>query len=184
MGDRTANPTLTRIVEGPGPERKKGEGSQLMVMEKHVLVYDKDCGNCSRLKRIVNSLDAYRRLDCLALVEANESGLLDSVPRSRRHRSFHLIYPGGRVISGSAAVAELVSLLPCGRGVSFLICRAPGGRTIVNLIYSTFSRLHDSGSCSYPDASGFQEHDSRRIPPKKRALLGATPHEACCLALW
>ncbi len=130
-----------------------------MVMEKHVLVYDKDCGNCSRLKRIVNSLDAHRRLDCLSLVEADESGLLDSVPRSRRHRSFHLIYPGGRVISGSAAVAELVSL-------------------------PMFSRLHDSGSCSYPDASGFQEHDSGRIPPKRSALLGATPHEACCLALW
>ena len=38
-----------------------------MVMEKHVLVYDKDCGNCSRLERIVNILDAHRRLDCLSL---------------------------------------------------------------------------------------------------------------------
>jgi len=155
-----------------------------MVMEKHVLVYDKDCGNCSRLKRIVNSLDAHTRLGYISLVEADESGLLDSVPRSRRHRSFHLIYPGGRVISGSAAVTELVSLLPCGRGVSFLICRAPGGMNIVNLIYSMFSRLHDSGSCSYPDASGVQDHDSGRIPPKKRALFGANPQEARCLALW
>jgi predicted DCC family thiol-disulfide oxidoreductase YuxK len=153
-------------------------------MEKHVLVYDKDCGNCSRLKRIVNSLDAHRRLGYISLVEADESGQLDSVPRARRHHSFHLIYPRGMVISGSAAVAELVSLLPCGRGVSFLIREAPGGRKIVNLIYSMFSRLHDSGSCSYPDASGVQEHDSERIPPEKRALLDATPQEARCLALW
>jgi predicted DCC family thiol-disulfide oxidoreductase YuxK len=155
-----------------------------MVMEKHVLVYDKDCGNCSRFKRIVNSLDAHRRLDFLSLVEADQSGLLDSVPRSRRHRSFHLIYPGGRVISGSDAVPELVSLLPAGRGFSFLICEAPGGRKIVNLIYSMFSRLHDSGSCNYPHANGIQEHHSGRIPPNKRALLGATLQEARCLGLW
>jgi predicted DCC family thiol-disulfide oxidoreductase YuxK len=154
-----------------------------MIMEKHVLVYDKDCGNCSRFKRIVDSLDAHRRLNFLSLVDADESGLLDSVPRSRRHSSFHLIYPGGRVISGSAAVPELASLLPCGRGVSFLICEAPGGRKIVNLIYSMFSRLHDSGSCSYPDASGLQEHDSGRIAPKKRALFGATFQGARCLPL-
>ncbi len=146
-----------------------------MVMEKHVLVYDKDCGNCSRFKRIVNSLDAHRKLDFLSLVEADESGLLDSVPRSRRHRSFHLIYPGGRVISGSAAVPELVSLLPGGPCVSFLICEVPGGRKIVNLIYSTFSRLHDSGSCSYPDASGFQDDSGKILPNKRNSFV-------CCSA--
>lgn len=155
-----------------------------MVMEKHVLVYDKDCGNCTRFKRIVNTLDAHKRLDYLSLTEADERGLLDQVPRSRRHRSFHLVYPGGRIISGSSAVPELISLLPSGRVTSFMICQAPGGRRIVNLIYSMFSRLHDSGSCSYSDASGFQGDDSGRILPKKRALFGATPRETRCLAFW
>jgi predicted DCC family thiol-disulfide oxidoreductase YuxK len=139
-------------------------------MEKHVLVYDKDCGNCSRFKRIVNTLDAYKRLDYLSLVEADESGLLDPVPRSRRHRSFHLIYPGGMVISGSAAIPELISLLPSGRGGSFMICRAPGGRKIVNLIYSMFSRLHDTGSCTYRDNSGAQEDEVGEFLPQEREL--------------
>jgi predicted DCC family thiol-disulfide oxidoreductase YuxK len=143
-----------------------------MAMEKHVLVYDKDCGNCTRFKRIVNTLDAHRRLDYLSLTEADENGLLDPVPRARRHRSFHLIYPEGRVISGSAAVPELISLLPSGRSASFLMRRALGGKKVVNLIYSTFSRLHDSGSCSYPDASGFRQDEGGRILPKKRARLG------------
>ncbi len=135
-------------------------------MEKHVLVYDKDCGSCSRFKRIVNSLDGHKRLGYLSLTEADEHGLLDSVPRSRRHRSFHLIYPGGTVISGSAAVPELISLLPLGRVASFMIHYAPGGEKIVNLIYSTFSRLHDSGSCSYPNASVSQGDKGRTILPK------------------
>jgi predicted DCC family thiol-disulfide oxidoreductase YuxK len=143
-----------------------------MVMEKHVLVYDKDCGNCTRFKRIVNRLDTYKRLDFLSLVEADEYGLLDPVPISRRHRSFHLVYPGGRVNSGSAAVPDMISLLPTGRAASFMIRKAPGGPEIVNLIYSMFSRLHDSGSCSYPSVSGFQD-DSGRIR-KKRTSLSAT----------
>ena len=151
-------------------------GPRLMVMEKHVLVYDKDCGNCTRFKRIVNRLDAHKRLDYLSLVEADEHGLLDPVPRSMRHRSFHLIYPGGRVISGSAAVPELISLLPSGRAASLFIRKAPGGREIVNLIYSMFSRLHDSGSCSYPDASGLQDDGGKNLP-KKRTHLCATRQE-------
>ena len=146
-------------------------------MEKHVLVYDKDCGSCSRFKRIVNFLDGHKRLDYLSLTEADEYGLLDPVPRSRRHRSFHLIYPGGRVTSGSAAVPELISLLPSGRAASFLIRQAPGAKKIVNLIYTTFSRLHDSGSCSYPDASGFQEDERGKTLPKERARLGVTQEE-------
>ncbi len=141
-------------------------------MEKHVLVYDKDCGSCTRFKRVVNFLDAHKRLDYLSLTEADEYGLLDPVPRSRRHRSFHLIYPGGRVISGSVAVPELISLLPSGRAASFLMRQAPGGKKTVNLIYATFSRLHDSGSCSYPDASGFQEYEGGKVLPKDRARLG------------
>jgi len=154
-----------------------------MVMEKHVLVYDKDCGNCSRFKRVVSTLDAHKRLDYLSLVEADEYRLLDSIPRSRRHRSFHLIYREGRVISGSAAVPELISLLPSGRAVSFLIRRAPGGRKIVNLIYSMFSRLHDTGSCSYPDASSLQGEDSGKVVPKNRGPVGVTRQEARRLSL-
>jgi predicted DCC family thiol-disulfide oxidoreductase YuxK len=144
-----------------------------MVLKKHLLVYDKDCGSCSRFKRIVSFLDGHKRLDYFSLTEADEQGLLDSVPRSRRHRSFHLVYPGGRVISGSAAVPELVSLLPSGRVASFLISYAPGGKRIVNLIYSTFSRLHDSGSCSYPDASVPQGDEGRKILPKGTGSVGS-----------
>ncbi len=177
------------MMSDPQPERKKGELRQEtgycepIVLEKHVLVYDKDCGSCSRFKRIVNLLDGRKRLDYLSLTEADEYGLLDPVPRSRRHRSFHLVYPGGRVISGSAAVPELISLLPSGRVASFLIRQAPGGRKIVNLIYTTFSRLHDSGSCSYPDASGFQEDEGGKSLSKERARLCATRQENDCLAL-
>src|SRR5712692_172192 len=144
-----------------------------IVLEKHLLVYDKDCGSCSRFKRIVNFLDGHKRLDYLSLTEADEHGLLDSVPKSRRHRSFHLIYPEGRVISGSAAVPELISLLPSGRVASFLICYAPGGKRIVNLIYSTFARVHDSGSCGYTNSSASPRDEGRKIPPKVRGLVGS-----------
>src|SRR5256885_5856718 len=142
-------------------------------MDKHVLVYDKDCGNCSRFKRIVDFLDAHKRLDYLSLTEADDFGLLDSVPRSRRHRSFHIIYRGGRIISGSAAVPDLISMIPSGHVAAFLIRHAPGGEKIVNLIYSMFSRLHEAGSCSYPDASGVGEGEVGEVPLKETVGFGA-----------
>jgi predicted DCC family thiol-disulfide oxidoreductase YuxK len=157
--------------------------SWLTVMEKHVLVYDSDCGNCTRFKRIVNRLDTYKKLEYFSLVKADEHGLLDPVPRSTRHRSFHLVYPGGRVISGSAAVPDLISLLPSGRAVSFLIRKAPGGRKVVNLIYSMFSRLHDSGSCSYWNGAGVQD-DHEKSLPNERTRFAANPQERQSFAVW
>ncbi len=114
-----------------------------------MLVYDADCGPCSIFKSGVDWLDLYNRLRFISLADADEQGLLNSIPRWRRHKSFHIISPGDKISSGANAIPILLAILPFGRFASSLILRFPPGRHIVNFLYSTLSRLHDTGSCSY-----------------------------------
>lgn len=124
-------------------------------MKRYLLAYDADCGPCTRFKRAIGFLDSYQRISPIPLTEADAEGILVSIPTSRRHRSFHLVAPDGEVLSGAAALPTLVGLLPAGRLPSKLMVSAPGGPRAVKLVYQTFSRLHDSGSCSFkPESVG------------------------------
>lgn len=129
-------------------------------------MYDADCGPCTRFKRSIDLLDAHNRLDFMSLVEADDTGFLDSIPANLRHRSFHLISPTGSAYSAAKALPELVRLLPSGRLFYELMVRAPGGLRAVDFVYSVASRLHDSGSCGYKPGQGRTEAQilgSRRL---------------------
>jgi predicted DCC family thiol-disulfide oxidoreductase YuxK len=130
---------------------------------KSLLIYDAECAPCSKFKHLIDWLDKYNRLDYISLARADFLGILNPVPFSQRHRSFHLILPPGEILSGSRAIPNLLSLLPLGKVVVALIYKIPIGEKIVNFVYSTLSRLHDSGSCSYrPSAISFVHKDNRK----------------------
>jgi predicted DCC family thiol-disulfide oxidoreductase YuxK len=126
-------------------------------MSRYRLAYDADCGPCTKFKRAIGFLDSYHRISPISLVEADSLGMLDKVPAARRHRSFHLVAPNGEILSGAEAIPTLVRLLPGGRVPSKLMASAPGGPWAVKFVYQTFSRLHDSGSCSYRPGSGMRD---------------------------
>jgi predicted DCC family thiol-disulfide oxidoreductase YuxK len=113
----------------------------------YFLAYDADCGPCTRFKQLVDFLDRYHRIDFLSLTKAEELGLLDRIPQSLKFTSFHLISSTGSTWSGAEALPSLIDLLPLGHPVSKLIVLLPAGKRVASFIYSTFSRLHESGSC-------------------------------------
>lgn len=119
----------------------------------HVLVYDSNCGPCTRFRNIVESLDAKGRIDFVGLVQADRGGLLNSIPVGRRQRSFHLIAPDGTVASGTVALPPLIGLLPAGRAFERIMKLSSPVKFVVKVVYSTFSRLHDSGSCTHSPSS-------------------------------
>ncbi len=118
-------------------------------MSKLVLAYDADCGPCTRFKHLIDFIDTENQVDFISLMEADETGLLDKIPRSARHTSFHLVFPSGEVLSGSAAIPSLIELLPLGKKISRVITVAPGGPRSISFVYAGFARLHDRGSCRY-----------------------------------
>ena len=115
-------------------------------MRNHLLAYDVDCGPCRRFKEIVDFMDPKERIAFLSLNEADDLGLLERVPRPKRHTSFHLIFSDGGVKSGAEAIPSVIRLFPMGVLFSKGLL-APGGQRMVAGVYSIFSRLHDSGSC-------------------------------------
>ena len=121
-------------------------------MSNYLLVYDSDCGPCSRFKGMINILDRYKRIDFIPLIEADRIGFLDQIPQSLRFKSFHLISPKGQIQSGEDAVIDLIELLPVGHAISKIMISVPWGVQLIKFIYSRFSRLHDSSSCHFKDS--------------------------------
>jgi predicted DCC family thiol-disulfide oxidoreductase YuxK len=116
---------------------------------RYILVYDADCGPCTRFRHAVDIFDIYQKIDFISLTEADRKGLLDKIPASMRYKSFHLIFPDREEVkSGSDALIKLIAILPGGRVISPIINYLPGGKQIVHSVYTKFSRLHDTGSCS------------------------------------
>ena len=116
-------------------------------MQRHILLYDADCGPCTWFKRIIDFIDAHGEVEFRALVQGDSEGMLRPLPRSLRYASFHLVSPTGRLTSGANALPTLIALLPSGGLASMLIMKAPGGREALDFVYRTLSRLHDSGAC-------------------------------------
>ena len=80
----------------------------------HALLYDDDCGFCKLCVRMILRLDRDERLRPVSIQSEEGQRLLTEVPPELRLDSFHLVTPGGKVLSAGAAAAPLTSLLPGG----------------------------------------------------------------------
>ncbi|HET7404705.1 MAG TPA: DCC1-like thiol-disulfide oxidoreductase family protein [Candidatus Bathyarchaeia archaeon] len=122
-------------------------------MADHVLLYDADCGMCTRFRNTIDFLDVHRKIDFMPIDRAEQIGRLDSLPDALRHRSFHLILPDKHVESGAEALPTLVSLLPYGRLVSKIITSSPLGQQMLSFLYSVVARRHEAGLCKLQTVS-------------------------------
>ena len=81
----------------------------------HALLYDDDCGFCKLCARGLLKWDRDGRLRPVAIQSEEGQRLLTEVPPEARLDSFHLVTPGGKVLSAGAAAAPLARLMPGGR---------------------------------------------------------------------
>ncbi len=81
----------------------------------HVVLYDRDCGFCKWSLNKLLAWDRYRRLRPVAIQSEEGDRLLAAMPAAERLDSWHLVLPGGEIVSAGAAVAPLAELLPGGR---------------------------------------------------------------------
>jgi predicted DCC family thiol-disulfide oxidoreductase YuxK len=94
-------------------------------VERHVVLFDSDCGFCAWSTAKVLAWDRRRRLRPLALQAPEADTLLDGMDPERKMASWHLVEPGGRVHSAGSAFAPLLRLLPGGRIPAALADAAP-----------------------------------------------------------
>ncbi|MGI0078307.1 MAG: DCC1-like thiol-disulfide oxidoreductase family protein [Nitrososphaerales archaeon] len=112
---------------------------------KYLVFYDSDCSVCIKFRKTVEFLDSRNRLTFLPLSHA--SSVVD-MPESRLYQSFHFLNSKGEITSGSESIPQLISELPACLVLSKIIFIIPSGQRLIRFVYSTLSRLHQTGSCS------------------------------------
>ncbi len=93
----------------------------------HAILYDADCGFCTRMLDAILRRDRGERLRAVAIQSEEGEALLEAggVPASRRLDSWHLAAPDGTVTSGGIAGAPLLRLLPAGAPIAALLAAFP-----------------------------------------------------------
>jgi predicted DCC family thiol-disulfide oxidoreductase YuxK len=119
-------------------------------VQRHVVLYDADCGFCTWAMAKVLAWDRRRKLRPVALQDPDADILLRGMEPERRMASWHLVDPDGAVYSAGAAFAPLLRLLPGGRAASALVEAAPSltaaAYGAVARRRSTFGRLVGAGA--------------------------------------
>jgi predicted DCC family thiol-disulfide oxidoreductase YuxK len=89
-------------------------------MERHVALYDEDCGFCRwSLDRLL-AWDRRGRLRAAPIQSEEGERFLADLSEPDRLSSWHLVTPDGRRYSGGAATAPMARLLPAGAPIAFL----------------------------------------------------------------
>ncbi len=91
----------------------------------HALLYDGDCGFCRLSTKVAMRLDDEERLRPVAIQSEEGQRLLTEVPEDLRLESFHVVTPGGHVVSGPDAAPLLARLLRGGHVPSRAMRRFP-----------------------------------------------------------
>jgi predicted DCC family thiol-disulfide oxidoreductase YuxK len=89
-------------------------------MERHVVLYDEECGFCRwSLDRLLR-WDRHGRLRATPIQSDEGDRLLTDLSEEDRLASWHLVAPDGRRSSGGAAAAPMARLLPAGAPLALL----------------------------------------------------------------
>ncbi|MGW1680744.1 thiol-disulfide oxidoreductase DCC family protein [Saccharopolyspora sp. NPDC002376] len=122
------------------------------MIESPVLIYDGDCGFCTRSVRLAERLPV--RMRVLAWQEADLAAYRTTPDRARHEVLW--VAPSGRVFGGAAAVAELLKSCRTPWPVAGLALSAPVLRTLAEWAYRAIAanryRLPgDTPACRLPD---------------------------------
>jgi predicted DCC family thiol-disulfide oxidoreductase YuxK len=110
-------------------------------MERHVVLYDEDCGVCRwSVDRIVR-WDRDGRLRAAPIRSEEGDRLLADLTDTDRIASWHLVTPEGHRFSGGAATGPLARLLPAGVPIAFLAETFPRA---TDRVYRWVARHRDS----------------------------------------
>lgn len=105
-----------------------------MALLKPVVLYDSDCGFCTRSIGWLRRWDRRQAFDYVAFNARAGTPELERIPDAELQRASHLVLPDGRAFRGGNAVPELLRHLPGGlvlRPLSLL----PGMPAITRAVY-------------------------------------------------
>jgi predicted DCC family thiol-disulfide oxidoreductase YuxK len=93
--------------------------------ERHLILYDADCGFCRRSLGWILRWDRHGELEPVALQDPRAAELLADLEPEERMDSWHLVSPSGERWSAGAAAPPLLRLLPGGTLPASMLAAAP-----------------------------------------------------------
>ena len=119
------------------------------------LLYDSDCGPCTKFMHVVKRLDVKDKLDPVDLNSSFAAELVKNrLTRDELVSSFHLVIrqepqEDAQVFSAGSGLIQLLRYLPCGNLSFPLVRRFRPTRSCVRWIYKQATRLRErSDACS------------------------------------
>lgn len=100
------------------------------------LIYDENCPLCIRFLDEVKRRDRVGRIEPVGFEDPRIRQLTPGMTEEQLRRSFHLVFPDGRVVSGSRAVPALLKLLPGGKVPGWLLEHLPGSAWLSEKLYA------------------------------------------------
>jgi predicted DCC family thiol-disulfide oxidoreductase YuxK len=153
-------------------------------MERHVVLYDADCGFCRWSLDKILRWGRGRELRAVAIQSEEGDRLLADMSEDERLASWHFVTPDGRCFSGGSAAGPLARLLPLGLPVAVLAETFP--RT-TDRVYRWVARNRDSlgrrvGSQACAVDPGRRPPPSSPIRRQRRSIPKDAPRRTDAMA--
>lgn len=105
----------------------------------YTVVYDGACTICTRLVNVLREWDRNRVLEIVASQSSGVTARFPWIPVDAYAEALQVVGPGGKTWQGSAAIEQLLSVLPRGRWVAWLL-EIPFARGVADRFYRWFAR--------------------------------------------
>lgn len=126
-------PVVRFTVAGEHEEASAGLG------RAYTVVYDGDCRVCTRLAGVLETWDASHRLEVVSSQHRGVMARFPWIPPRAYVEALQLIARDGTTWQGSAAIEQLLGVLPRGRWISWVF-RFPYVRSLADRFYRWFAR--------------------------------------------
>ena len=148
------------------------EEARVLYARPYTVVYDGACKVCNRLVRLLAKWD---RADLITSVPSQTPGVqarFPWIPAKAYSEALQLVGPGGKTWQGSAAIEQLLNILPRGRLIAWIF-HIPFIRTLADRFYRWFARNRYHLGCgahcqSRPLNVIFAEGEARDPSPSPR----------------
>jgi len=104
----------------------------------YTLVYDGMCRMCTRLSNVLRKWDK-GEIEVVPSQHAGVQARFPWIPARAYAEAIQLVGPGGQTWQGSAAVEQLLNILPRGRWIAWIF-RIPYMRTLADKLYRWVAR--------------------------------------------
>jgi predicted DCC family thiol-disulfide oxidoreductase YuxK len=105
----------------------------------YTVVYDGTCDVCIRVAKAVQAWDRHSQLEVVPLHSPGVMARFPWIPPQAYADALQLIGPGGRTWEGTAAIEQLLRVLPRGELISWVFV-IPFARRIAERLYRWFAR--------------------------------------------